>query len=893
MAKVTGRVYGIVYTGKVDFSGVRSSFCVLRFLNEDTLSSEIVSGNVDLRPGPGSWIEFEGELTDTKYGEQWVLNDGSIIHVDPLKDNRSLAAYLTNPYLFPELDTRSVNMIVRTYGVSFAEKIISDPDEVAKKCCLSKDAVACLLNGVSIDFPVVFIENEFPSMKRFKNMAHKIVKFFMGDSKQILSKESVDAICNSIRKSPYTLVVKSGVPIKEIDYVAQMDLNVDVADVGRGLASIYCAVRLFVEDFHCTYVRLTDENESRLFASQYLTEQRLGIELPVSLKYKPYVTINGDAGLFNWYNNILLRYILCGVNLQSGKSLTYCRSKDDWLVLESSSGNGLVRFDLNAGNELRLYMSNIYDYKDTIASICSDYYHVQNCVSPASAVFKKAVTSRKKCLKNYCANSGNNAWLQITPEQLNAVKTSISNNMSFISGGPGRGKSFTIQCLADFWRNGLGLPVACFAPTGQATDRLKSFVRDTASCETVKRFITINSVHAVDKNDSMLYVGGQEILNKSSLLVIVDEVSMLDFEDASEFLSYVNGATIVFVGDPDQLPPVGIGPFLFEMLKSGLFAVSVLTKNFRADALRLATNADIVRDGCVLKNLKYYDDPINNEVFMYSSAFDDNTLIEKALDYYGDFMGSEPDATTTLLLAPTRKVCYQLNVRLQAKYNVQRHSSSPLVDVACPACMKDNGTFEIRSYYDTYGYEIPLFNYSERLAGTKVTPIKVRIGDRVINTKNHATDTKYRLDSAGRVVGKDDGVYNGDRGIVTRYYTAVNDVSEVFVEVKLDSGYVVYVPYDRLHEWKLAYALTVHRAQGGEAKNVIVAFPSVSNGFLFDTAHGGKNPMLSRNLFYTAITRAKKNVIILGNNEVIDRALGIVSIPYNVALSETVQTLCA
>lgn len=871
MAKVKGRVTR-VRTAKADnYSRFNGLWYVVEFRNTANHNCEIVSGTADIHLAENCYIEFDGEWSKTDYGDQWVLNKGSIIHGDPLKDKTSMIGYLSNKSLYPTLNFLHINAIYAKYGFDFASEVLNNPDAVQRAIGLSDADMDCLTSGVREDFPTVYLENRFPTMRNHKNLARKILSVHLLFKEMRITMAIVDSVIGSFRDQPYAYVGLNGISLREVDDVVLTDFGWADDKDERCIILIRSAVMGYIDSLHCTYVNLSNEQEARYFATNFLTQEYLGVVLPPSLVYKPYRTVNGDAGLFNLYYNIVYKYYF-GVMTGFASKCLHLQNLINGVIAPSNTASDPL-------GEVRLYPAVLYDSEEFIAGALYEYIGVPVNFNLVSKVKFWLHTSGK------CDQNGNPLWLNLTDEQLRAVIASVGSSCSFISGGPGRGKSYIIQCLVDFWQNCLGRTAGCFAPTGRAADRLRAFNMG-CTCETVKHFTTINKMRS--SHDDRIWIGGFACDRGSNVLIVVDETSMLDYEDAAEFLKYTKGCHLVFVGDVDQLQPVGLGSFMLQVMKTDIFPVSFLTKNFRTNVASLAANADAVAAGKLLKDLHWDPGDGESDMFMYMPAFDDDGLVESAISAFGDFRRVEPDLSSTLLLAPTNRICYNLNVKLQDIYNVAKGMAVSSQDWKCPHSKRTNGSYIMRRYYDTAGMQIPCFAYNERSSADHSSRVFVRVGDRVINTKNHSMMPRYELDGNRDVKCESVGIFNGDRGTVTRFYASFDGTESPFVEVLLDNGWTVYIDKFTMNEWKLGYALTVHRSQGDEADNVIVCMPTYTFDRLFDTSRGGKNPMLTKNLLYTAITRAKKNLMLIGSRSIIDQTLQTPSISYNDALSEMI-----
>lgn len=385
------------------------------------------------------------------------------------------------------------------------------------------------------------------------------------------------------------------------------------------------------------------------------------------------------------------------------------------------------------------------------------------------------------------------AWLAeddqartLSAEQRAAVRAAAGTGLFVLTGGPGVGKTTTVRTLVRLL-SGLGRTVALAAPTGKAAKRLGEVTGTDAS--TLHRLLGAGP-HGFRH-------GPHEPLPYDA--VIVDEASMLDTQLARSLVRAIGpGSQLILVGDADQLPSVGPGQVLRDLLAGRRVASATLRTVFRqAAASRIVTNAHRIREGLVPEfdrpeALRQGADcvfvPARTEAVAEVGARWAATLLPRALDV---------PANEVQALAPLTRVCQALNATLQEQLN-------------------------------------PARGQAEQPHGA----LALRVGDRVIQTRNN-----YDL-----------GVFNGDTGMLA----AIEEQT-----LRVDFGeerQVAYAPADAL-DLDHAYCLTVHRAQGSEWPGVVVL------------ASSGYGSMLSRNLLYTALTRAKRAVVVVGDEAAIARAV--------------------
>ena len=387
------------------------------------------------------------------------------------------------------------------------------------------------------------------------------------------------------------------------------------------------------------------------------------------------------------------------------------------------------------------------------------------------------------------------------PLQRQAVALAADSGVLLLTGGPGTGKTTSLRGIVTLYER-MGLDVLLLAPTGRAAKRLGEVTGREAQ--------TIHRCLGMSFND----LTGQVTFKKDAKdpleahAVIVDEMSMVDLELMRALLEALRpSCRLVMVGDPDQLPSVGAGNVLGDMLRSGVIPAVSLTQVFRqAEQSAIIRNAHLVNQG-ILPGL----DNKNKDFFFLRRLQPERTaqtIVELCQTRLPKNMGIPADQIQ--VLSPTRKYATgttQLNTMLQAALNP------------------------------------PTAEKRERKRGSVV----FREGDRVMQVKNNY-DIMWR-EADGLKGGM--GVFNGDIGVITEIQPDAG-----LLTVNFDGRLVEYTG-DMLVELELAYAMTVHKAQGSEYRAVILAVNS------------GAPMLLTRGVLYTAITRAKELFLIVGDENIV------------------------
>lgn len=391
--------------------------------------------------------------------------------------------------------------------------------------------------------------------------------------------------------------------------------------------------------------------------------------------------------------------------------------------------------------------------------------------------------------------------MELDEHQMTAVKEAVRNGLLIITGGPGTGKTTTINTIIKYFEME-GLDIFLAAPTGRATKRMSETTGFEA--RTIHRMLELNG--GVDG------AAGFERNEQNPLetdVVIIDEMSMVDISLMHALLKAVAvGTRLILVGDVNQLPSVGPGSVLRDIIRSHECNVVMLTKIFRqASTSDIIVNAHKINQGeeVTLDN-KSMD-------FFFLKRYDADVIISVVLQLIKQKLPKFVDATPydIQVLTPMRKGLLGVE-RLNGI--LQRYLNPPSPQKR----EKEHGD------------------------------ILFREGDKIMQTRNNyqlewEIRTKYGLS-----VDKGTGVFNGDMGIVRE----INDFAETMT-VEFDEGRMVEYPYKLLDELELAYAITIHKSQGSEYPAVVIPLLS------------GPSMLMNRNLLYTAVTRARKCVTLVGN----------------------------
>lgn len=392
--------------------------------------------------------------------------------------------------------------------------------------------------------------------------------------------------------------------------------------------------------------------------------------------------------------------------------------------------------------------------------------------------------------------------IKLEQKQKNAVMSALSCGFTVITGGPGTGKTTTIRFIIELLKK-RGFGIALTAPTGRAAKRMTSVTGEEA--KTIHRLLELG--YTGDETEREYVRLCNTPLDAD--VIIVDEVSMVDIALMQALLSAVRpSARVILVGDSDQLPSVGAGDVLKDVIVSGIVPVIRLDTVFRqAEESMIVVNAHRINRG---------EYPIYNEK-------------EKDFFFLPERTGDEITRTVVSLVCD----------RLPSAYGFD-----PMHDIQVISPMKKTpaGVIELNRALQE-ALNPPEEGKNERAFLSRI----LREGDKVMQVKNNYDIVWESIHSDKEGVG----IYNGDIGFISK--VDKNAVTVIFDEEKQ-----VEYPNSMLEELELAYAITVHKSQGSE-------FPCV----VLPVFHGA--PMLmNRNLIYTAITRAKDFVTLVGKKSAVE-----------------------
>lgn len=555
-----------------------------------------------------------------------------------------------------------------------------------------------------------------------------------------------------------------------------------------------------------------------------------GYGMSVELAMKVHKTLSGDAVKKIQDNPYILSNLVPGIGFDTADKIAEALdiSRSDVRRLESGIKHVLYTVAEKMGHtylpesKLTEYASSLLGADEDVIEKCFsplvksgelyafESYDEGTCLQLAcynkaeKFIAKKTVSllrtpseSELKYLDPLIQRSEEKNNITLSSEQKNAVKTAVFGGITVITGGPGTGKTTIIRTILDCL-NTLDYTFVLAAPTGRAAKRMSD------SCKTEAK-----TIHRLLEND---FSGGSLSFARNADnpieadYVIIDELSMVDTLLMSCLMSAIApGTGVIFLGDSDQLPSVGAGTVLKDIIESGAYNTLKLTHIYRQAAQSMiVVNAHKINNG---------------ETPYFNKADNDFFLVSRP---------TAPDIAEA--------ICALAAKRLPLKYGFD-----PMTDIQIISPTKKSliGTIYLNSRL-----QAQLNPPSPQKAEQRFGEVIFREGDKVMQTENdYDLEWKRRGDE-----GK--GVFNGDMGKITQI-----DRTHRAVKVLFDDKREAVYSTDKLKNLTLSYAVTVHKSQGSEFECVIMPLYKCS-------------PMLmTRNLFYTAVTRAKTLVVLVGLRE--------------------------
>lgn len=458
-----------------------------------------------------------------------------------------------------------------------------------------------------------------------------------------------------------------------------------------------------------------------------------------------------------------------------------------------------IDVDLIKENLKQMQINNLIkreNLQDEVVVYLNIYYYMEQFIAKKILLLNTNSFDMKNddAIKNFMMQNKMN----LADNQLEAVKQSIQNGVTIITGGPGTGKTTTLKAIVGILKS-FGNYIELCAPTGRAAKKMSEATNFEA--KTIHRLLGIN-FDDVQKFDC------DENNPVKADYIIVDEASMIDITLMYSLLKATAIDTkLILVGDVDQLPSVGPGNILHDLIESGKTKVVRLDKIFRQ-----ASQSSIIINAHKINNGEQFDLNSKSDDFFFIYKPDSNSIINTIIEMVANRIPrklNSNDISEIQVLTPMKRGelgTINLNKILQEKLN--------------PSSMLKN-----EKEFGNYIY---------------------REGDKVMQVKNNYS-LEWQCFENNICVANGLGVFNGDTGFIEKI-----DEYHKKMTIKFDDNKFVDYDFTQLDEIDLAYAITIHKSQGSEYKSIVVPI------------FGGPPMLMNRNLLYTVVTRAKNLVIMVG-----------------------------
>lgn len=389
--------------------------------------------------------------------------------------------------------------------------------------------------------------------------------------------------------------------------------------------------------------------------------------------------------------------------------------------------------------------------------------------------------------------------IKLHSSQIDAIKCALNNGVSIITGGPGTGKTTIIKGLLYIF-DSLRKKSLIMAPTGRAAKRLEEQTGQSAS--------TIHRALEMGYGKGKLAFNRNENNPLDTDIVIIDEVSMLDVFLTSSLLKAIKlGTKVVFVGDKDQLPSVGAGNVLADMISSDSIPIAMLSQIFRQ-----SESSQIIVNSHKINNSEMPDLNIKSDDFFYSSKFIPSSVLAEIVE--------------------------MVHSRIPNFKNVKSKDIQVIAPMKAGEAGVDNINLKLQEKLNPAAANKP-----QLVVGNQI----FRVGDKVMQISNNYELEWTKVDN--KLVTFGQGVFNGDIG----YIDEVNTVSN-YLYVMFEDGRRAGYSIAEIGDLTLAYAITIHKSQGSEFPIVIIPILA------------GNPKLFNKNLLYTAVTRAKNMVVLIGKS---------------------------
>lgn len=436
------------------------------------------------------------------------------------------------------------------------------------------------------------------------------------------------------------------------------------------------------------------------------------------------------------------------------------------------------------------------------------YYYMELSVAKRLTDLEVHTAENEEYFEKRIAEIEKNTKIELDDIQKTAVKTAVENGLMVITGGPGTGKTTTINTIIKYFELE-GYEIRLAAPTGRAAKRMTE--TSGYEAQTIHRMLEISGGISDDNSDRAsqgMHFERDESNPLETDVIIVDEMSMVDINIMNSLLKAVAiGTKLILVGDVDQLPSVGPGNVLKDIINSGCIPVVKLEKIFRQAAeSEIVINAHKINKG-------------------------EHVVLNK---YSRDFLFVRRDSADAIIAA----MCTLIKSKLPGYVNAHIND----IQILTPSRKSAVGVERLNRIMQDFLNPADVTKMEKTFGD-----VTFREGDKVMQIKNNYQMEWEKKSRYGITYESGTGIYNGDTGVIEE----INTFAERIIVKFEDEKYVSY-EFKQLDELELAYAITIHKSQGSEYPAVIIPMFT------------GPRMLMTKNLLYTAVTRAKKCVCMVG-----------------------------
>ena len=617
-------------------------------------------------------------------------------------------------------------------------------------------------------------------------MAARIVRRFKGDTFRIIEEE------------PERLAEVKGISEKKaIEISAQMEEKKDLRQAMMFLTqygiSVSLAVKIYQQYGTRTY-QVVEENPYRL------ADDISGIGFKIADEIASRIGIHTDS-------DYRIRSGLLYVLLQATGEGHTCLPKED-LLHRASALLGVEKEQMET-QLMNMCMDRKRVMKEQNGKVMvwyGQYYYMELNVAKMLHDLNLECEMEESQIVKKLSKVEKQASITLDEMQRKAVVEAVKNGVLVITGGPGTGKTTTINAIIRYFETE-DMEILLAAPTGRAAKRMTEATGWEAV--TIHRLLELSGVPSDDRSTASFERNEENPLEAD--VIIIDEMSMVDIFLMNALLKAVSvGTRLILVGDINQLPSVGPGCVLKDIIRAGSCPVVQLTRIFRQ-----ASQSDIIVNAHKINRGEHVTLDNKSRDFFFLQRQDPNVILRVVLALVQEKMPRYVDARPTdiQVLTPMRKGSLgveNLNEMLQRYLNP-------------PSSEK---------------------NEKETARG------RFREGDKVMQIKNNYQIEWEARNRYGIAIDKGTGIFNGDMGIVQQI-----DLLAETMEVLFDDYRTVTYSFQMLEELELAYAVTIHKSQGSEYPAVVIPLLT------------GPRMLMNRNLLYTAVTRARSCVTLVGSPE--------------------------